>query len=553
MSKGNDTKQDVARRHRRSCGAWVRQWFAPTRSPDGLRGAPEIVGDSFARLASWIRRLLNPPEPLEKPLATLPDPPTAGAGFLWELLPEARRTLSVALGAIMVMFLGAWILGWFDPFGLDRNSQAYSEHLYARAEAPFYDSVAQGDIAVVLINADTLDARQFAWPPRYEYYAEAVRRIVKQAPRALYVDVLARHARDYDDSLAYAQDEISLLSDEYGAPVIFATETPGQPSLFSDGRGVDVAPMAWQAAGSDYPLRLRPENVVPWRGAPPPADACAHDSVALRLYRHACPGMLPGVDACPTPQGRAPLPGCNAATGLAPLPASTPHMVVQWGMQRPWHRTGGDDWRPACTRNEADPGTLWRLGSALKALYASFISGRDSEAVADARERCPYALTVMEHDVEHLPEDFFANRVVILAVDLPGLEDSVPTPIHGRLPGAYLHAMALDNLMHAGAAYRHRDEWTSRLVGVLAGSVLCLALALVLRSRLRKRPFARWTALVGVALVLGLVTSYMLGHVFHLPAPNWVAGFALLVLAAHRVTRNMQPPAAAPPHGPDTQ
>src|SRR5690606_8154071 len=87
------------------------------------------------------------------------------------------RTGSVALAAIVMIGLGAELLRTLDPFGLDRNSQAHSEFLYSRMAAPFYDSRAQGDIAVVIIDLDTLEKRGFAWPPRYEYYAEAVRRI----------------------------------------------------------------------------------------------------------------------------------------------------------------------------------------------------------------------------------------------------------------------------------------------------------------------------------------------------------------------------------------
>src|SRR5690606_2480634 len=92
-------------------------------------------------------------------------------------------------------------------------------------------------------------------------------------------------------------------------------------------------------------VRLRDENIVRWQGQPPPSSACERESVALRLYRHACPGLLPGEDACPTPQpAAAPLPGCNIAAGGAALPASPPHMVVQWGLQRPWHaKSAGAD------------------------------------------------------------------------------------------------------------------------------------------------------------------------------------------------------------------
>ena len=566
MSNGSDQGQDTPkgkarapRRPRRLPSGLRRRLHALARrclprepAADGLRGVPEMVAGWLGTLDAWLQRLTAGPPPRQAPLPLPPhdpQPPHERAHALAAL----RRNVSIALAAFLVMFVGAGILSWLDPFGLERNSQAYSERLNARLEAPFYDSTAQGDIVVVLVTRDTLEQRGFAWPPRYEYYAEVVNRILSHAPRALYVDVLARHERDYDNSLDYAKKEISRASDASGVPVIFATETPGAPSLFSNRRGVSVAPMAWQAADSDYPLRLARGNVVPWGTAQPAADAdaCDYDSVALRLYRHACPGLLPAARACPgfDPQAALPpLPGCDIAAGTAALPEPVPHLVVQWGLQRPWHDAAPDDWQPACARTEAAPGAGWRIGAALEALYYSFFSGRDSEAEANTRERCPYTLTVTEHELEHLPADVLSDRIVILGVNLPGLEDSVATPVHGRLPGAYLHAMALDNLMHHGAGYRHRDGRTARWVSMLAGFALCLLLAMVLRSRIGGRPMARRLALAGLALLLAVLTSYLLGTVFHLPAPNWLAGFALFVLAARRVMKTMTtPPAPAPP------
>ncbi|MEN1940224.1 CHASE2 domain-containing protein [Luteimonas sp. MJ246] len=564
MSNGSDPSQDSSTGDahdprpprprlaalRRRLGALAQRCGPREPAPDGLRGLPEMLAAWLRTLESWLQRLSSDPPSRQAALPLTLSHPQRPRGPL-HALAAMRRNVSIALAAFLVMFVGAGILNWLDPFGLDRNSQAYSEHLNARAEAPFYDSAAQGDIVVVLITPDTLEQRDFAWPPRYEYYAEAIGRILADTPRALYVDVLARKARDYDGTLDYATQEISRASDASGVPVIFATETPGAPSLFSNDRGVGVAPMAWQAADSDYPLRLRPENVVPWRDAEPPvADACAFDSVALRLYRHACPGLLPATHACPTRGSQAalpPLPGCNIAAGAANLPEPVPHLVVQWGLQRPWHTPEPDGWRPACNRADAAPAAGWRIGAALKALYHSLLSGRDGEAVARTRERCPYTLTITEHELEYLPEGFLSDRIVILGVDLPGLEDSVATPVHGRLPGAYLHAMALDNLMHQGAGYRHRDAHTARWTSMLAGFALCLALALVLRSRFGARPLARRLLLAGLALLLAVLTSWLLGAVFHLPAPNWLAGFALFVLAAHRVTKTMTSPPPPPP------
>src|SRR5690606_20739673 len=179
---------------RRPPHALARRCLPREPAADRRRGVPARAARPLGTLDAWPQRLTAGPPPRQAPLPLPPhdpQPPHERAHALAAL----RRNVSIALAAFLVMFVGAGILSWLDPFGLERNSQAYSERLNARLEAPFYDSTAQGDIVVVLVTRDTLEQRGFAWPPRYEYYAEVVNRILSHAPRALYVDVLARHER----------------------------------------------------------------------------------------------------------------------------------------------------------------------------------------------------------------------------------------------------------------------------------------------------------------------------------------------------------------------
>lgn len=533
----------------------------PAPAPDGLRGLPEIwqaLGHGLRRklqeIPGWFTRAAAVAATREHPPESTPaDPnPTPAAGSRW---PWMRRTLSVALGASAIMFIWAGLLAWLDPFGLNRNSALYSEHLNARLEAPFYKSRAQGDIVMVLITPETLKDRGYGWPPRYEYYADAVRRILYDAPRAVFVDVLVRRARQEDTTLGYAREELDALTRETGIPVLFGTETPGAPSLFSDAYGVDVAPLAWQGTGNDYPLRLADDNIVPWSrdDAPDTLTDTQRESVALRLYRLACPGML--VDHSPQAPSLPPLQGCNPSKKPWVLPAEPAPMVVQWGQQRPW------PWRDqparagdlkalapasACFAGTPDPGLAWRWTRTASALVSGLRSGMDPAAIETSRERCPYTLTVAEHQLEDLPEGFLKDRIVLLAVDLPGVEDSVLTPVHRRIAGGYLHAMALDNLMHRGGDYRYRNEHLARVVSSIAGLTLCLALALILRGYRHGRPVARWVLLSLAGLVVGLATWWSL-RALSLPAPNWVAAAVLFAYTAWRVTAKMRAPIPSAP------
>ena len=542
-----EQKEGFVRRLSRAIAAWPRALIArlpadpPPPSPDGLRGLREIRGD----LAHGLRlKLLEIPGWFKRAA-----PASAGA-------PGLRRTASVAAGAMLVMFAWSFLLAWLDPFGLNRNAGEYSEYLNARVDAPRYNSRAQGDIVMVLINQETLDQRRRAWPPDYDYYADILDRVAGERPRAVYLDVMVGAARDLGaGSLDYAREAITEISREYGVPIIFGTETPGAQSPFSDGQYVSVAPLAWEGAGNDYPLILADDNIVPWSGTTGPASLTTHEreSVALRLYRHACPGMLqPDGGSLPPgavpPGNQQPLPGCNVAAGARTLPERPPPLVVEWGQQLPWAwrdaatvpDLSGTGWEPsACFATSPGPGPGWRLGRAARSLAASLWSGRDGDAVQIGRERCPYTLTVAEHHVEHLPEGFLSDRIVILALELPGLEDSVITPVHSRIAGGYLHAMALDNLMHRGADYRYRDDGKSLAVSILAIVVLCLALAVIVRATRHSRPAFRWLLLIAVTTLIGIATSLILKSL-SLPAPNWVIAALLFSYTAWRVTGKMQ-------------
>ena len=557
MEPGDHRKGFFARGRRR-LGAGLRAAInrlpkePPAPAPDGLRGLPEIASGTLYALKLKLLEIpgwFRPTPPASAHIRPAgPDPEAPRSTLTWTL----RRTASVAAGAAAVMILWATLLAWLDPFGLNRNAEQYSEQLNARLEAPFYNSRAQGDIVMVLITPEALKHRGYAWPPRYEYYADTVRRVLYDAPRAVFVDVLVRQARVEDGTLAYAQRELDALTRENGIPVLFGTETPGARSLFSDAHGVDVAPLAWQGAGNDYPLRLADDNIVPWSldDVPRrPLTRTERESVALRLYRYACPGLL--TDDVPDSSTPKPLPGCNTSRGEWTLPLQPAPLVVQWGQQRPWPWRDSANPDPdqtinACFAPAPDPGLGWRITRSMSALLTSLRSGVNPDAIETTRERCPYTLTIAEHQLEDLPPGFLEQRIVIVATALPGIEDSVVTPVHRRIAGGYLHAMALDNLMHHGGDYRYRDDGKSRLVSFCAGLALCLALAAILRGSRHGRPVVRW-ALLCVAAVLVALGTLLALNALNLPAPNWVVAAVLFVYTAWRVTSKMRAPTPPQP------
>ena len=73
------------------------------------------------------------------------------------------------------------------------------------------------------------------------------------------------------------------------------------------------------------------------------------------------------------------------------------------------------------------------------------------------------------------------------------------SPVHGQLPGVYLHAMALDNLINAGMDYAHEPanfpglpfNWLDLLELALLALIAVLK-ALHARRLAGHRPWSRW-------------------------------------------------------------
>lgn len=422
-----------------------------------------------------------------------------------------RRTLSVAAAIFITYFALNQLLNWVEPFGLDAAAKQHSARISARLMAPFYRSSAQDHIAVVLIDSKTLQAREMGWPPQYTYYSDVLRRVLRQEPRAVYFDLTIKEERKYDDSLEIAKLDLEQFIADSDVPVWFGTMAPGETWLFKGVPGIAEAVAAWQGLGSQYPLQIAADNVLDHQG-----EKREGESVALSLYDAACVN-----DAA----------GCaEDAAALTPDARQKP-ITVFWGARhpaRPPHAPQGDCMREA-DAHFSHAKALWQ---SLRGAWWSFRQGASPDVLDTHRERCPYTLTVYEHELDDPEPMWLKDRVVLIGTKLDGMDDTVPSPVHQRLPGVYLHAMALDNLMTWGERRLHaRGVWFGRIYGVIVAMLVSLALAWILRHLAGYR---RMLSLVALALLATLGSTVFQQWVLRLPPLDWLLGlglFSLIVFA----------------------
>lgn len=436
------------------------------------------------------------------------------------------KTLSCLLLLFFVSFVPLFALDKLDPFGLSKQVHSYSERLVQKVTAPFYGSAAQERIAVVLIDQASLAARGESWPPRYVYYEEVVRRIAKQKPAAIFLDVLVEDKRAYDDSLAVARQALGDTLSKTGVPLYLATLTPKNNSVFNGVPGTQTTLSGWRGYANDYPLAISPGHFYGENDSQlEPEENCdstQHRTAALQLYQHICDKGLQQ--------------GCAAYGEAGAEKQFCDAMVVQWGRNVskvvPERQLISES---QCTAIEQSVSV--RIGESLHAFFASLFSGLDESELKQLRQPCPYTVTIREEDLSsEKVRGVLTDRVVMIGLSLPGIHDIVDSPVHGQIPGVYLHAMALDNLLTWNASYYPRKEGLVDWMLVFAIILVCWPCVAIIRSQ----PTRMTLILRAVALLS--VVSYVLILYFwlHRPPPDWLAMLLVFELVKRLIEKSHQ-------------
>lgn len=158
-----------------------------------------------------------------------------------------------------------------------------------------------------------------------------------------------------------------------------------------------------------------------------------------------------------------------------------------------------------------------------------------------------------------LPRDLIEDRVVFIGTDLEVYQDRVDAPVHGTLPGVYLHAMAFDNLLRFGDSLAQPAPSVLTVAGGAAGlsvidlvEILLLGLAVTLgQSHARRSQQGARPWLPPLTLFLPPVLLIALCAVMNWPTADWLLvtgailvwdrGRAILSIGAFARTIRRQP------------
>jgi hypothetical protein len=317
----------------------------------------------------------------------------------------------------------------------------------ARGQAPltahFYPAHARDQITVVLYDPAFLRSTGSAWPIRYGDHADWLLRLATTTdarPRAILLDVTFGQERA-DDSLPALQDALCALQIDYGIPVFLAALASVEDGRLHVRRGLSpthpesgqpcftLVDVGYTADPLDrlvwtYPL-TRYLNGNGWQHGPPSGpEIPALQSAAMRIASDAA-----GIDLGP----------------------ETDPMALVWGL----HTPDLSD-RPELLGYCREGVTQW----------SRLIPGlvRNLFVTEQKRPICPYHRTLSMAQVGALPEEalapLVADRYLMVGAFVPGYNDLISSPIHGLIPGVYMHAMALDNLLTYQDRYKLSTDWS---------------------------------------------------------------------------------------------
>ncbi len=330
---------------------------------------------------------------------------------------------SLFLAALMQTLLWLAVL-YADPFGMSTAADRSSEEIFLRLYPILYPG-ANERIEVVLIDEEQLPLKHKSvdptasteWPLTFDEYADLIAKVLEHKPKAVFVDLL------FDTGAAHAGPMRELIDriPPDGPPVVFADYDDSKKQMLDAIRGLPFDGKG--ALRGVVELTARPNHYVLGTGS---GNGAA--SPAAVLYNTT---RLPGE--------------------RLDLKRKSEFLLA-------WGNTVGqaDAADPRCAPIVADDlsGRQVAFGEAVIAGLQGFTGAADALQGEKSWERmqpCPY------HPVFH-PRQLYRgdtaaagarieNAYVMIGANVVGSNDTVNSPVHGKLPGVFIHAMALDNLL----------------------------------------------------------------------------------------------------------
>jgi CHASE2 domain-containing sensor protein len=438
-----------------------------------------------------------------------------------------RTVVSLVLGIVLAFLLPTRLTEEMGALKMARYAAPITGYFLDQKYNRVVSAGHGDDVTILLIDRDALNAHKQVWPANYNFYAYLLQKLKLYPPKLLFFDVILsqEHNKGYDSF----KKELTALTaaqkkdKEKNTEVLFAAmRTPGNKLITNSDLDKDVKLGQLQRVGIEfspgevdriawtyplvYPLdftnREQTEGCGPNAGVK--ASNCADESkgcpisAALAMFEaisdkgdktdknartHACDEHLSisltwGLD--------------TSAYGLRQRDADNEESEARHRIA--WLRadTGDSDEQMYCTSNDSQLMLLWRA---------------EARAILrpTSRPLCVHQRTIHASQLEHMDSaalrDAFEDRIVMIGTFFDYSNDFVVSPLNDRIPGVFLHATALQDLIAHDGAPETLATWEPHFgmpvarwanLFLLSGlGFLAMMFVVSVRDRLRKLNAAR--------------------------------------------------------------
>lgn len=400
-----------------------------------------------------------------------------------------------------------FIIILLDPFGLTTASDKASRDVLNLITSPWYGDEGQKKITVVLIDDSTIRAineyeknskcanaiqntedcgvAKEGWPLSYVQQARIFTEIISHNPQSVFIDLLYTHdhstsestiKRFVSDVSAYAELTFNLKTGEKSDNIFFAKTKSTQdfiPAILKN--NFKFLPVDLNERDNNYyPLYI--SNTT---------DSCdegenCEPSVAAQLYKIYCKNNL---DSCDSNQPKEKF-----------KIHQTDVLSLRWGINVPEFNQRLEENKKFCLTDtfetelaEKRKGFLHKLMFSSELLFHQFFAKLKGEF----QQRCYYTRTInaaflLFDDNENMElrqakKEILESSIVLVGAKIQGAADMHESVVHGQVPGVFIHAMAIDNLITLNKNYIRKAPvifWDVTIIDLL--EVLLLSLVLLL-------------------------------------------------------------------------
>lgn len=386
------------------------------------------------------------------------------------------------------------VLAIFDPIGVASNSALSSEQLFYRIISPSYPQASEDpksnspfdditEIAVIVIDDQSLKDFREPWPPPFSIHEKILKKVLTEStPKAVFIDFGFFDLRD--------PDEVGILASTLGEHALPNRSFPRSARLWRE------------TAASTEDATARGKIPVFLAGAPGPLDP-ENDRYRLEVIPRLKNAVTGTVSTREADNGSYVLYDCDMDRPSAALAlyGTDRDDWTRWNLddcQTGWRSAGGPNmlsifwatWgdetrsRGSYACKSLPGGVTERI---LQVLIAPLLDLLGVETWSNKFQACPPHRAVSAQqflaDETGVMSAFIEDRYVFYGGNFVMADDLIVPPTHKPVPGVFLHAMALDNLLRldpyirqaTGSGLKDRSLWLTLVTAALMSLSIALA------------------------------------------------------------------------------